>query len=78
MNFAIDLKRIKTRELIEAQDSLLATIRIMARFMTDDDGQPLDETEATETLLDMDLETQGQVQEAFLATFARLRASGRR
>jgi len=69
MNFEIDAKKIKTRELIEAQTDMDTSLKIMARFMVDPQGLPIPEESAMQILLDTNLEELTQLQNDFLSAF---------
>lgn len=77
MNFTVNAKAIKTRELIEAQTNMEALVDIMARFVVDDSGAPIPQEQARELILDTDVEELIQAQEDFLAAFNLRRKTGR-
>ncbi len=65
MKFKIPTDTIKNRDLVECEDSLKSSLQLMSRFMVDETGTPIPEDEAYEQLLDLTLEEQANVSEAF-------------
>lgn len=65
MKFKVDIEKIKTRELVEAEDSLKSALKLMSRFMVDETGEPVPEDEAYEKLLDLNIVEQQNVAESF-------------
>lgn len=65
MKFKVDIEKIKTRELVEAEDSLKNALKLMSRFMVDETGEPVPEDEAYEKLLDLNIVEQQNVAESF-------------
>jgi hypothetical protein len=72
MKFNIVTSEIKTRELIELEQSpsLAHTVKLMSRFMVDEaTGERIPEPVAYETLLDLSAEEIQEVQVAFMESF---------
>jgi hypothetical protein len=72
MKFNILTNEIKTRELIELEEapSLAKTVRMMARFMVDEEtGQRVPEPVAYQELLDLSAEEIQAVQLSFMESF---------
>ena len=65
MKFKVPTDAIKTRDLIESEDSLKLAIKLMSKFMVDEAGNPIPQDEAYEQLLDLTLEEQQKTSEAF-------------
>lgn len=65
MKFKVDIENIKTRELVEAEDSLKLALKLMSRFMVDESGDSIPEDEAYEKLLDLNIKEQQNASEAF-------------
>jgi hypothetical protein len=65
MKFKVPTDSIKTRELVESEDSLKLALKLMSRFMVDETGNPIPQDEAYEQLLDLTLEEQAKTSEAF-------------
>jgi hypothetical protein len=65
MKFKVDVEQIKSRELVEAEDSLKAALKLMSRFMVDETGNPIPDKEAYEKLLDLNIIEQQNTSEAF-------------
>ena len=65
MKFKVDIEQIKTRELVEAEDSLKFALKLMSRFMVDEVGNPIPQEEAYEQLLDLNIIEQQNTSEAF-------------
>jgi hypothetical protein len=65
MKFKVDIEQIKTRELVEAEESLKAALKLMSRFMVDEVGNPIPEDEAYDKLLDLNIVEQQNTSEAF-------------
>lgn len=71
MNFNIDITKITTRELIQAEQSTEATVELMARFMVDDNDKAIPVDDAREQLLDLSLDKLAEFSDAFLSAFRR-------
>jgi len=65
MKFKVSTDAIKTRDLIESEDSLKLAIKLMSKFAVDEAGNPIPQEEAYEMLLDLTLEEQQKTSEAF-------------
>jgi len=65
MKFKVPTDSIKTRELVESEDSLKLALKLMSRFMVDETGNPIQQDEAYDQLLDLTLEEQAKTSEAF-------------
>ena len=65
MKFKVPTDSIKTRELVESEDSLKLALKLMSRFMVDEAGNPIPQDEAYDQLLDLTLEEQAKTSEAF-------------
>jgi hypothetical protein len=65
MKFKVPTDSIKTRELVESEDSLKLALKLMSRFMVDETGNPIPQEEAYDQLLDLTLEEQAKASEAF-------------
>ena len=65
MKFKVSTDAIKTRDLIESEDSLKLAIKLMSKFAVDESGNPIPQEEAYEMLLDLTLEEQQKTSEAF-------------
>lgn len=65
MKFKVPTDSIKTRELVESEDSLKKALNLMSRFMVDEAGSSIPQDEAYEQLLDLTLEEQSRTSEAF-------------
>jgi hypothetical protein len=65
MKFKVDIEQIKTRELVEAEESLKKALKLMSRFMVDEVGNAIPEDEAYDKLLDLNIVEQQNSSEAF-------------
>ena len=65
MKFRVSTDAIKTRDLIESEDSLKLAIKLMSKFAIDESGNSIPQEEAYEMLLDLTLEEQQKTSEAF-------------
>jgi hypothetical protein len=65
MKFKVDIEQIKTREVVEAEDSLKAALKLMSRFMVDEAGEPIPQEEAYDKLLDLNIIEQQNIAEDF-------------
>lgn len=65
--FKVDPKAIKTREYLDTVNDLEATNKLMARFLVDDNDEPIPQDKALEMLLDLDIEANQDAQYDFLA-----------
>ena len=79
MKFSIVTSEIKVRELREAQTSLDASLRLMARFMIDEaSGQRVPEADAMAIIDDMSLDDLQEIQTSFMEAFVPKAQSVRR
>ncbi len=65
MKFKVDIEKIKTREIVEAEESLKKALQLMSRFMVDEEGNPVPEDEAYEILLDLNIVEQQNTADSF-------------
>lgn len=65
MKFKIDIDQIKTRDLVESENSLSKALRLMSRFVVDEAGNQIPEDTAYEQLLDLNIREQQNVSEQF-------------
>lgn len=65
MKFKVDIEKIKTREIVEAEESLKKALQLMSRFMVNEEGNPVPEDEAYEILLDLNIVEQQNTADSF-------------
>jgi hypothetical protein len=65
MKFKVDIEQIKTREIVEAEESLKAALKLMSRFMVNEAGETIPQEEAYDKLLDLNIMEQQSVADSF-------------
>ena len=65
MKFKVDIEQIKTREIVEAEESLKAALKLMSRFMVNEAGETIPQEEAYDILLDLNIMEQQSVADSF-------------
>ena len=70
IRFQYQPHKLKTRELIAANGNLAVMNEVMARYMIDENNQPVPHDKALEMLGDLDVEDNIAVQYDFLAAIA--------
>ena len=77
IRFQYQPHKVKTREILGVEGNLGAMIGLMAKFMVDEQGQPIEEGAAKEILLDLDLEDVVQAQNDFLPIIGQMSGNGK-
>jgi len=77
MKFFVDPDKVTTGELLDAEGNIRAMNNLMARFVVDNEGNPIPQDEALKQLLALSFSANYRAQDDFLASLFRENARNR-